>query len=65
MDFLECPNCRERYVVADATGHEKRNCRDCGSELRLVAEGLTGSGDQIEQALQARYIGPADQPAAD
>jgi hypothetical protein len=61
MDFLECPDCRERYVVRDAGRWDDPICRDCGTELRLVAEGLPGDGEQIEDALHANFVHP-DEP---
>jgi transcription initiation factor IIE alpha subunit len=54
MDFLDCPDCHERYVVQDAAVWDERICRDCGAELRLVAEGLTGS-EQIEEAIHSSH----------
>lgn len=58
MDFLECPDCRERYVVADDEGSEAWICSRCGADLRLVAWHMPGRQEELVDALHAAPTRP-------
>lgn len=56
MDLFDCPNCKQRYVVADAGDGSGWTCPACGAALHLVVRRLPGSADAVATALEARLL---------
>lgn len=63
MDLLECAVCDRRFLVPHAVEGPSRRCPRDDGELRLVVRGLPGKTAEIEAALNAVSLEPADPEA--
>jgi hypothetical protein len=56
MDLLECAICNQRFITTDAGEGQGWACPRGPHDLRLVVRSLPGTRDQIEEALDARFL---------
>jgi hypothetical protein len=56
MDLLQCPGCRQRFIVADAGVGAEWRCTGCRCELELIARSIPGEPDQLARVLSALFL---------
>lgn len=56
MDLLQCPGCRQRFIVNTAGSGSHWRCSRCCCELELVASSIPGPADQIASVLCAEFL---------
>jgi hypothetical protein len=56
MDLLQCPECRQHFVVSDARDRSDWRCARCNGELEVVVCGIPGPPKRIAQALSAQFL---------
>jgi len=63
MDLLQCPACRQRFLVTDAARESRWSCANCQSGLELVVRSIPGAAEGIAAALDARLLEFPSPPA--
>jgi len=56
MDLLQCPGCRQRFIVAEAGEGSEWRCTGCRCELELIARSIPGPADQVARVLSALFL---------
>lgn len=56
MDLLQCPGCRQRFIVAEAGEGAEWRCTGCRCELELIARSIPGPADQVARVLSALFL---------
>lgn len=59
MDLLQCPGCRQRFLITDAGSGWGWCCPNCRGELEPAVRSIPGSAKRISSALNARFLDPA------
>jgi hypothetical protein len=56
MDLLQCPGCRQRFIVAEAGTSSQWRCVGCKCELELIARSIPGPAERVAEVLSARFL---------
>lgn len=62
MDLLQCPGCRQRFIVGEAGEGAEWRCSRCRCELELVARSIPGPANQVARVLSALFLDQNSKP---
>jgi len=56
MDLLQCPGCRQRFIVVEAREGAEWRCTGCRCELELIARSIPGPVERVARVLSALLL---------